>query len=84
MAATTAGYLLGAVIANPRALGLDLVMPVFFAAMLLPLWTGKRRAIGWVAAAAVALIVDALGFGWWFIIAGALAGAVVEGFADGS
>lgn len=82
MASTTAGYLLGAVIANPRALGLDLVMPVFFAAMLLPLWSGKRRGVGWAVAAAVALAVDALGFGWWFIVAGALAGAVVEGFAD--
>jgi predicted branched-subunit amino acid permease len=82
MAATTAGFLLGTVIANPRALGLDLVMPVFFAAMLLPLWRGTRRGIGWAVAAAVALIVDWLGFGWWFIIAGALAGAVAEGFAD--
>ena len=44
MAATSAGYLLGALISDPRAVGLDLVMPIFFAAMLIPLWqTAPRR-----------------------------------------
>lgn len=85
LASTTSGYLLGTLIANPRAFGIDLVMPIFFAIMLIPLWrTGgsKRRAIAWIVAGAVALIVQRLVPGWWFIVAGAIAGALAEGFAD--
>ena len=84
-ASTTAGYLLGALISNPRALAIDLVMPIFFAIMLIPLWRaggGTRRAIGWAVAAAVAFAVQHLVPGWWFILAGAIAGALAEGFAD--
>src|SRR5258705_1751017 len=44
MAATTAGYLMGALVSDPRRIGLDLVMPIFFAAMLVPLWRGGGRA----------------------------------------
>jgi len=81
-AAATAGYLLGAQIANPRAIGLDLVMPIFFAIMLIPLWRGRRRGIAWLIAAAVALAVERFVPGWWFIIAGAVAGAIAEGLYD--
>jgi predicted branched-subunit amino acid permease len=79
---TSCGYLLGALASDPRKIGLDLVMPIFFAAMLIPLWRGRRRAVGWLAAGGVALAVEQLMHGWWFIVAGALAGALVEGFAD--
>ncbi len=81
-AAATAGYLLGTQIANPRAIGLDLVMPIFFAVMLIPLWQGRRRGIAWLIAGAVALLVERFVAGWWFIIAGALAGAFAEGLSD--
>jgi predicted branched-subunit amino acid permease len=82
MAATTAGYLLGALVPDPRAVALDLVMPIFFAAMLVPLWRGATRAIPWVVAGAVALAAYYLVGGWWYVIAGALAGSVVGGFVD--
>ncbi len=86
MVATSAGYLLGALISDPRAVGLDLVMPIFFAAMLIPLWQNAprryRRAFGWIVAAVVALAFEWLFHGWWFIIAGAVAGAIAEGFAE--
>jgi 4-azaleucine resistance transporter AzlC len=86
MASTTAGYLLGALVSDPRSLGIDLVMPVFFAIMLIPLWRGarikRRRGIAWLVAGGVALAVQCLVPGWWFIIAGAIAGALAEGFAD--
>ncbi len=88
MAATAAGYLLGALVANPRAVGLDLVMPVFFATLLIPLWQNApratRRAAAWIVAGAVALAVERLFAGWWFIIAGAVAGAIAEGIAQGA
>lgn len=86
MAATGAGYWLGALIANPRAIGLDLVMPIFFAMMLLPLWLGAprkwRRGVAWLVAGGVALAVERLLPGWWFIVAGAVAGALVEAVSE--
>jgi predicted branched-subunit amino acid permease len=82
--AVAAGYLLGALIADPRQIGLDLVMPVFFAAMLIPLWRGTRQGLSWVVAGAVALLVQRLAGGWWFIVAGAIAGSVLGGFIDDS
>lgn len=79
-AAAAAGYLLGAQIANPRAIGLDLVMPIFFAVMLIPLWQGTRRGLSWVIAGVVALLVEYFVPGWWFILAGAMTGALAESF----
>ena len=80
--ASALGYLLGALIAEPARYDIDLIMPIFFVAMLVPLWRGPRRAIPWVIAGAVALAVQHLVSGFWFIIAGALAGAVSGGFID--
>ena len=54
--------------------------------MLIPLWQNAprraKRAIGWIVAGVVALAVEHLVPGWWFIIAGAVAGAIAEGFAS--
>jgi predicted branched-subunit amino acid permease len=82
MAATTAGFGLGTLIADPRQVGLDLVMPLFFAAMLVPLWRGPRWALAWAVAGLVAVVVQQLVGGFWFIFAGALAGSVLGGFLD--
>jgi 4-azaleucine resistance transporter AzlC len=82
MSATTVGHLAGALVSDPRRFGIDLVMPVFFAAMLIPLWRGARRGVAWVIAGAVALAVQQLVGGWWFIVAGAVAGSVAGGFID--
>jgi 4-azaleucine resistance transporter AzlC len=76
------GYLLGAFISDPKRFGFDLMLPIFFAAMFVPLWRGARRAIGWVVAGAVALVVSYVVAGWWFIVIGALTGAVVGAFID--
>jgi predicted branched-subunit amino acid permease len=69
-------------IADPRRYGIDLVMPIFFAAMLIPLWRGGRAAFAWIVAGAVAIAVHQLAGGWWFIVAGAIAGSVVGGYLD--
>jgi predicted branched-subunit amino acid permease len=82
LAATSAGYLAGTLIADPRAIALDLVFPVFFATMLVPLWGSARRTLGWIVAGAVALAAQRMLGGWWFIAIGALTGAVVEGWSD--
>jgi predicted branched-subunit amino acid permease len=82
IAATSIGHIGGTMIADPRRYGIDLVMPIFFAAMLIPLWRGARPAIAWIVAGVVAVAVHRLAGGWWFIVAGALAGSVVGGFLD--
>ncbi|MBX3552884.1 MAG: AzlC family ABC transporter permease [Pseudolabrys sp.] len=80
--AVICGYFLGSLIANPQRYGLDLAMPVFFAVMLVPLWRGPRRGMAWAIAGAVALAVQYLVPGWWFIVAGSIAGAIAGGFLE--
>ena len=60
VASAIPGYLLGAFIADPKRFGFDLMLPIFFAAMFVPLWRGARRAIGWAIAGVVALVVSYL------------------------
>jgi predicted branched-subunit amino acid permease len=77
--ATVPGYLLGALVSDPKPFGLDLVMPSFFVAMLVPMWRGPRMAVAWAVAGATALLVAEHVEGWWFMMAGAVAGTVVGG-----
>jgi predicted branched-subunit amino acid permease len=72
--ATLTGFFAGALVPEPRRFGLDLVMPVFFGVMLVPLWKGAGSALPWLVAGVISLIVHALVPGYAFIIAGALAG----------
>ena len=81
-AATLPGFLAGSLVPEPKRFGLDLVMPIFFAAMLVPLWRGLRPARPWAVAGAVALAVHALVPGYAFIIAGALSGALAAALLD--
>jgi predicted branched-subunit amino acid permease len=74
--ATLPGFLAGALVANPSRYGLDLVMPIYFSAMIVPLWKGLGPALPWLVAAIVALAVHAVTPGYLFIVAGALAGAL--------
>jgi predicted branched-subunit amino acid permease len=76
------GFLLAEQLADPRKFGVDLAMPAFFAAMLVPAWKGPRRAIPWLISGAVALTVHWLTPGYWFIIAGAISGSVSAGLMD--
>jgi predicted branched-subunit amino acid permease len=48
--------------------------------MLVPLWRGARGAVPWIVAGAVAVAVQQLFGGWYFVVAGALAGSVLGGF----
>jgi predicted branched-subunit amino acid permease len=82
LVAAIPGFLLAGQLSDPRKYGVDLVMPAFYAAMLVPAWKGTRRAIPWLVSGAVALIVHWLLPGWWFIIAGALSGSISAGWMD--
>jgi predicted branched-subunit amino acid permease len=74
LVATLTGFFAGALVPEPRRFGLDLVMPIFFGVMLVPLWKGAKPAVPWLVAGLVSLVVHALVPGYVFIIAGALAG----------
>jgi predicted branched-subunit amino acid permease len=80
VAAAVPGHLLGAFISDPKRFGIDLILPIFFAAMLVQIWRGARRAIGWAVAGIVALVAAQLVAGCWFIVIGAVAGSIVGGF----
>jgi predicted branched-subunit amino acid permease len=82
VAATVPGYLVGALVPDMRLLALDLVMPIFFSAMLVPLWRGFRTtALPCGVAALVALVTQAFVPGYAFIVVGALAGALTGALA---
>ena len=70
------GYFVSAALADPARFGLDLVMPIFFITMLVPLWRGRLDAAPWLVAVLVALAVKALVPGYWFVLAGGLAAAL--------
>ena len=44
--------------ADPYRFGLDMVIPAFFTAMLVSLWQGPRKSIGWVIGGVVAILAD--------------------------
>ncbi|MDR3465696.1 MAG: AzlC family ABC transporter permease [Xanthobacteraceae bacterium] len=76
------GFLLAEQLADPKKYGVDLVMPAFYAAMLVPAWKGARRAIPWAVAGMVALVLHRFVAGDWFIIGGAIAGSITAGLLD--
>jgi len=79
---TAPGYWLGASIGDPHRFGLDLIMPAFFVVMLVSMWQGARRAAGWIVGGVVAVATVHLFGGFWYVLAGALAGSIVGGFVD--
>lgn len=76
------GYFAGSLIADPRAFGLDVVLPAFFAALLVPLWKGKRQTVSWLIAGGVATATWLVLGGYWSIFTGAIAGAMAGAFLD--
>jgi 4-azaleucine resistance transporter AzlC len=79
---TAAGYALGSSIGDPHTFGIDMVMPAFFTAMLISMWRGPRASSGMLIGGAVAIAVDFIFGGMWYLIVGALAGSVAGGFID--
>ncbi|MDE1571025.1 AzlC family ABC transporter permease [Aquabacter sp. P-9] len=82
LVSTAAGQIIGGGLPDPKAVALDLVVPAFFVAMLVPNWRGRRELVGWGVAAAVSVGVSYVLPGWWFIVIGAVSGAIAGGFAD--
>jgi predicted branched-subunit amino acid permease len=78
---TGVGFVFSGWLTNPKALGIDLLIPAFFATLLIPAWRGARRALPWLVAGIVAAIVQWLFAGYWYIIAGAISGAITAGLS---
>ena len=82
VASTMLGHLAGGLITQPRALGLDFILPALFVGTLVPLWRGARPALPWLVSGVVALAVQRMVDGYAFIVVGALAGVAAGVFLD--
>jgi 4-azaleucine resistance transporter AzlC len=82
MVSSATGYALGTSIGDPHTFGIDMVMPAFFIAMLISMWRGVRASAGMIVGGGVAIAVDFVFGGMWYLIVGALAGSVAGGFVD--
>ncbi|MFA6264995.1 MAG: AzlC family ABC transporter permease [Pseudolabrys sp.] len=76
------GYIAGAAVGNPQQFGIDLVMPAFFVAMMVPLWRGPRRSYGMIVGALAAVVTEYVVGGFWYLIVGAVAGCIAGAFND--
>ena len=76
------GFLAGAAVGNPKQFGIDLLVPAFFVAMMVPLWRGPRRSYGLIVGALAAALTDFLFGGFWYLIVGAVAGSIAGAFND--
>jgi predicted branched-subunit amino acid permease len=59
-----------------------MVIPAFFSAMLVSLWQGPRKSIGWAVGGAVAVLADLTLGGFWYVVLGGVAGSIAGGLAD--
>ena len=78
--ATAIGQIFGSLLANPRPYGVDMILPLYFVALLAPMFESTRRSLPWAIAGLVAVAVQFVLPGFWYIIAGTLAGAIAGGF----
>ena len=76
------GHRLGAVVQNPEAYGLDFVFVAVFTALITTLWRGKSDLAPWLVAAGLALLVQWVLPGKWYIVIGGIGGALVPVFGQ--
>jgi 4-azaleucine resistance transporter AzlC len=76
IAASVAGHLFGQVLGDPRRLGIDFMLAAFFATMAVGFFRSARSVAPLVVAIAVAIAVEKMVAGPWYLFAGALAGSL--------
>ncbi|SEG63535.1 AzlC family ABC transporter permease [Halobellus limi] len=76
--ATAIGAVAGGRIGNPETYGLDFVLTAIFLSLLVGFWEGRTSLAPWIAAAVVAVVVEAVLPGRWYILAGGLAASLAE------
>ena len=77
IAATIAGHLFGQALGDPRRLGIDFMLAAFFATMAVGFFRAARSVAPLIVAIVVAIVVQKLIPGPWYLFAGALAGSLV-------
>ncbi|WP_236024809.1 AzlC family ABC transporter permease [Arenibaculum pallidiluteum] len=80
---TTIGAAVGALVADPRALGFDFAFTAVFIGLVAGFWKGRSSLPVVVASAAAAIAVRHAVPGGWFVVAGALAGIGVAALRAG-
>lgn len=81
---TLAGHLLGGLLGDPARFGLDFMLGAFFAALAVGFFRSRASALPLVVGIGVAILVERLVPGPWYILAGATAGAIAGGLAHGA
>ena len=74
---TLAGRMLGAIIDDPAAYGLDFAFTATFLALLLSMWKRRGDLVRWLAGGTIAIGVSMIVPGTWYIIAGGLGGSFI-------
>lgn len=74
---TLSGRLLGAIIVDPAAYGLDFAFTATFLALLFGMWKGRGDAVAWLAGGVIAVAASIILPGTWYVIAGGLGGSLV-------
>lgn len=82
MAGTSAGFLAAPLLGDPRRLGLDLVLVLFFAAALTGSWRGPRDLVPWASAALATRLPASIVAPEWQVLVAALVGAAVGAWRD--
>ncbi|WP_173511476.1 AzlC family ABC transporter permease [Sinorhizobium psoraleae] len=77
-----AGSIAGALLGDPKAIGLDFAFPAVFVVLVMGFWKGRETGVVLAASAAAAVLTHQLLPGVWYIAAGAAAGVVAALVAD--
>ena len=82
-AGTLLGHRLGAAVRHPEAFALDFAFVAVFTALTVSLWRGKADLLPWAVAACLAVAVEQLLPGKWYIVIGGVGGALVAAMDSG-
>lgn len=82
VAGTGVGHVMGATMRPAPGHPLFFAALAVFVAIAAAMWRGRRDVLPWVVAASVSVLVSKVVDGTWYILAGALAGAVVGVLRD--
>ncbi|KZD05393.1 AzlC family ABC transporter permease [Oceanibaculum pacificum] len=76
VASAAIGYGMGSMVGDPRVYGLDVLLPIFFGALLAAMWKGKGDLLPWGVAAGTAILASYLVPGHWYILIGGFVGSL--------
>lgn len=74
--ATMAGHAFGALLGDPRRFGFDFMVAAFFSTAAVTFWRHSKRMTPLIVSVGVAILVQRLMPGPWYILVGALAGSI--------